>query len=550
MPRVLHFSAFHCILDCGLAHLVQSCTILHPNVLNLSDHLPITVNLNLQTPTTATPLYKPKFNWRCGVENGSVEAFAADVTNFLSSLLQAPIPSSLEELDQEIIYVGKMLHGVACNTVPVYKKKEKKFYYDESLVKKCAHNKEVWNEWKNAGKPRSGILFENLQKSKYDVKKHLRRCRGEEERKRVQERDHWVKTNDPRRYHIPRKRNVCNKLYIETYTDTENLLECWRDHFCSIGKSKLSGENPSNVIGSNLLYQSSFVNEDYVLDYDITLEEVEAAVRSLRNGKSCGIDDVSAEHLKYGGPTIPVWLKRIFNAVLTLEEIPSSLNNGLVIPIYKGKGRDPLNPNSYRGITVTSVIAKCLEKIVLGRLIPVLEEKGFPHPSQSAYIKERSCTDGIFSTYEVLNTLIQDGDSPFLCMFDLEKAFDSVEYDILLYHLYNYGINGKTFRIIKSWYTNPTCSVHLNQRTSRKYIVHRGVKQGSVLSPVLFNIIMDRLLQSLNKKPTNLTISNLSIGCAAHADDIRACCVGLDTVKELAVNIDNFAISNSKHVQD
>ena len=51
-----------------------------------------------------------------------------------------------------------------------------------------------------------------------------------------------------------------------------------------------------------------------------------------------------------------------------------------------------------------------------------------------------------------------------------------------------------------------------------------------MLSPVLFNIIMDKLLQSLNKKPTNLTISNLSIGCAAHADDIRACCVGLDTV--------------------
>ena len=127
-----HTTVDYCILDCGLAPLVQSCTILHPNVLNLSDHLPITVNLNLQTPTTATPLYKPKFNWRHGVENGSVEAFAADVTNFMSSLLQAPIPSSLEELDQEIIYVGKMLHG---NTVPVYKKKKKKFYYDESLAK-------------------------------------------------------------------------------------------------------------------------------------------------------------------------------------------------------------------------------------------------------------------------------------------------------------------------------------------------------------------------------------------------------------------------------
>ena len=50
------------------------------------------------------------------------------------------------------------------------------------------------------------------------------------------------------------KRNVCNKLYIDgkTYTDTENLLECWRDHFCSIGTSKLSGVNPSDVIGSKI----------------------------------------------------------------------------------------------------------------------------------------------------------------------------------------------------------------------------------------------------------------------------------------------------------
>ena len=56
------------------------------------------------------------------------------------------------------------------------------------------------------------------------------------------------------------------------------------------------------------------MNEDYVLDYDITLEEVEATVRSLRNGKGCGSDGVFAEHMKYGGPTISVWLKRIFNA--------------------------------------------------------------------------------------------------------------------------------------------------------------------------------------------------------------------------------------------
>ena len=190
-----HTTVDYSILDCGLS---QSCTILHPNVLNLSDHIPITVNLNLLTPTTATRLYKPKFNWRRGVENGGVEAFAADVTNFVSSLLQAPIPSSLEEL--EIIYVGKMLHGVACNTVPVYKKRKKKFYYDETLAK----NVHIIKKFGMNGK----MLANHDQAFSLRIYKnqsmHEIRCRGEGERKRVQERDHWVKTNDPRRYHIPR----------------------------------------------------------------------------------------------------------------------------------------------------------------------------------------------------------------------------------------------------------------------------------------------------------------------------------------------------------
>ena len=67
------------------------------------------------------------------------------------------------------------------------------------------------------------------------------------------------------------------------------------------------------------------------------------------------------------------------------------------------------HPNSYRGITVNSIIAKCFEKAILHRLWPVLEEKGFSHPSQSAFVKDHSSADGIFSTTEVLRTLLLEG---------------------------------------------------------------------------------------------------------------------------------------------
>ena len=147
---------------------------------------------------------------------------------------------------------------------------------------------------------------------------------------------------------------------------------------------------------------------------------MEREVFSLKNGKSGGIDGLTAEHLKYSGPTILVWLRRVFNSIIKLEAIPPSLNSGLVTPVFKGKGHDSLNPNSCRGITVNSIIAKCFEKAILHRLWPILEEKGFSHPCHS-------CADGIFSTTEVLRTLLLEGDSPYLCLYDLHKAIDSVE---------------------------------------------------------------------------------------------------------------------------
>ena len=91
-----------------------------------------------------------------------------------------------------------------------------------------------------------------------------------------------------------------------------------------LGETAGSNNDLQNVVDSNLLYESSKANEDSVLDQDITLEEIDYAVKSMQNGKSSGPDNVSVEHLKYGGPGISRWLKRVFNAIVTLEVIPRS----------------------------------------------------------------------------------------------------------------------------------------------------------------------------------------------------------------------------------
>ena len=92
-----------------------------------------------------------------------------------------------------------------------------------------------------------------------------------------------------------------------------------------------------------------------------------------------------SEHLLYGGRPICLWLKRIFD--ISNEVIPACLKEGVVVPVYKGKGKDPLIPNSYRGITMSSVIAKTLEIVLLKRMSPIVDEIGFPDMNQTAFQK-------------------------------------------------------------------------------------------------------------------------------------------------------------------
>ena len=79
-------------------------------------------------------------------------------------------------------------------------------------------------------------------------------------------------------------------------------------------------------------------------------------------------------------------------------------------------------------------------------------EANIPHVNQSAYRKKVSCEDAIFSTHEVIAQYLRGGSRVYMCLYDLPKAFDSIEYPVLLKRLYDSGINGKCWCILRNWY--------------------------------------------------------------------------------------------------
>ena len=78
---------------------------------------------------------------------------------------------------------------------------------------------------------------------------------------------------------------------------------------------------------------------------------------------------------------------------------------------------------------------------------------------QTAYQKGASCEEAIFATQEMIVKLLKENGSALLCLYDLEKAFDTIETLVLLQSLYEAGVNGKTWRIVKEWYSERSESV-------------------------------------------------------------------------------------------
>ena len=106
------------------------------------------------------------------------------------------------------------------------------------------------------------------------------------------------------------------------------------------------------------------------------------------------------------------------------------------------------------------------------------------------------------------------------------------------------GINGKTWRLIKDWYADGTCCVCVDGVSSHVFPIERGVRQGSVLSPTLFYIVMDPLLTSLESSDLGLCVNRLYGDAYLHADDIGTLSTSATTLQEQITEVHAFCKNN------
>ena len=250
----------------------------------------------------------------------------------------------------------------------------------------------------------------------------------------------------------------------------------------------------------------------------ITLEEVEKAIKSIKNGKAPGPDQIHGEFLKYGGVPMIRALFYLFNAIWLMEKWPQEWRGGIIHPIYKSG--DQTDTDNYRAITLTSSIAKTFENIINYRLMEWVETNDILVDAQGGFRAQRATVDQILLLYEIVAIRREERLPTFLGFLDVKKAYDKTWREGLYKRMMDEGIKGKPWRIMKEILNKVIRKVKVGKAESDDFICNTGVPQGSVLSPLQYALFINGLAKELNKEGMGITIFGEKIPILLYADDI------------------------------
>ena len=178
--------------------------------------------------------------------------------------------------------------------------------------------------------------------------------------------------------------------------------------------------------------------------------------------------------------------------------MPSIWQKSIIKPIPKSSDKDPYLPLSYRGISLISCVSKAYSSLLNDRIVQFCNENNIFPDEQNGFRAKRSCEDHIYSLSSIIKNRINDKKDTFCAFVDLEKAFDWVNCNLLLYRLIGHNIQGKMYNAVKSILSNTKSCVQLESDSNTNWFNNIcGVRQGDSLSPTLFSLYVNDLVKTL-----------------------------------------------------
>ena len=300
------------------------------------------------------------------------------------------------------------------------------------------------------------------------------------------------------------------KVGNKTITDNHEIAQAFNAFYAQVGTTQAStipqtDTDPMSYITTN--------NVNSMFLHPTDSEEVDKVCKLLAKKKSKGPDKIPAFLAINAKEAIMTPLVDCINSSLLTGTFPEIMKQAEVIPLYKKKERD--NPTNYRPVSLLNAISKIIEKVIYLRLYDFMANTMFAN--QFGFRAGHSTLDLMILTIEEIITELDTKGHAIPLFFDLGKAFDTLDTNILLSKLEKYGVRGIPLQLIRSYLSNRSQYVTVNGVNSDPLPVTIGVPQGSILGPLLFIIYIN-----------DIPNADKDVTIACYADDTSAV-VGSDT---------------------
>ena len=306
-------------------------------------------------------------------------------------------------------------------------------------------------------------------------------------------------------------------------TDTNDEIKQWANHF-----EQLLNRPTKNLATPQIRSQAlSQINTDTP-----SLDEISLAIRKLKTNKAAGNDNIPPELFIHGQHELLPHLQRLLSLIWKEEKIPNDWKTAVIVPIHKKD--DKAKCSNYRGISLLNIAFKILEAILKNRLEPAYDTVA--RDNQAGFKKKRGCRDQIFAIRQIVEQKHEYNRQTVLVFIDFKAAFDSVNRETIWCILESHGLPSKILQILRAMYTETFSTVRVYNSLSNPFAIVSGVRQGSILAPFLFNLVIDwALLEATENQPLGIALDDMVITDLDFADDI---CLLEDNIKDAQTLLD------------
>ena len=396
--------------------------------------------------------------------------------------------------------------------------------------------------WSDCGRPRSGLVADIMRRTRACYHQAVRRVKRDSNfivRQRFADamlssdsRDFWKETkkfSGSHKAHASTIDNCCNPIDIASA-----FAQKYADLYSSVSYSESEMNDIRDELKKSIERDGCYDNR-----FVVCVNEVIDAVNNLKPYKGDGsMTGLSTDNFIHACDELFVHVACLLNCIFIHGSVPDDFVVGTTIPIPKNKNVNVTRSENYRGITLSSVFGRILDNIIMRRHVSLLASCDL----QFGFKRGRSTAMCTAVVKEVLAYYTQQANSNVFCTFlDASKAFDKVHYCKLFSRLIERNVPPLVIRVLLNMYSGQHVRVLWNGIFSCDFLVKNGVKQGGIISPILFCIYFDDVLCRLQRAGVGCFIGHLFVGALAYADDIVLLAPSAAAMRVMLSICDDFA---------